>query len=47
MIIWSITRGTDISFIDWVEMVYDAVYVKSRFMAQWSGNPITEILQRE
>ena len=38
---------TDISFIEWVETVYDPVDVKARFMEQWSGNPITEILRRE
>ena len=37
----------DIDFMDWVETVYDPVDVKARFMAQWSGNPITELLRRE
>ena len=37
----------DVSFIDWVDTVYDPADVKARFMAQWSGNPITEILRRE
>ena len=37
----------DVSFMDWVETVYDPSDVKARFMAQWSGNPITEILRRE
>ena len=37
----------DIEFIDWVETVYDPADVKARFMDQWSGNPITEILRRE
>lgn len=37
----------DIDFIDWVETVYDPADVKARFMAQWSGNPITELLRRE
>ena len=37
----------DVSFIDWVDTVYDPADVKARFMAQWSGNPITEILKRE
>lgn len=37
----------DISFIDWVETVYDPSDVKARFLEQWSGNPITEILRRE
>ncbi len=36
-----------ISFSDWVATVYDQADVKARFMAQWSGNPITEILRRE
>ncbi len=37
----------DIEFLDWVETVYDPADVHARFMAQWSGNPITEILRRE
>lgn len=37
----------DIPFMDWVETIYDAPDVKARFMEQWSGNPITEILKRE
>ena len=37
----------EIEFIDWVETVYDPADVKARFMDQWSGNPITEILRRE
>ena len=37
----------DVSFIDWVDTVYEPADVKARFMAQWSGNPITEILRRE
>jgi len=40
-------EGRDISFIDWVESEYDPADVKARFMEQWSGNPITEILRRE
>lgn len=36
-----------IGFMEWVETEYDPVDVKARFMAQWSGNPITEILRRE
>lgn len=36
----------EISFIDWVDTVYDPVDVKARFMAQWSGNPITELILR-
>ena len=42
-----ISETHDISFLDWVESDYDPVDVKSRFMDQWSGNPITEILKRE
>ena len=41
------TAENDIEFIDWVETVYDPADVKARFMDQWSGNPITEILRRE
>ena len=37
----------DISFTDWVETIYDPPDVKARFLEQWSGNPITEILRRE
>ena len=37
----------DMSFIDWVETAYEPADVKARFMDQWSGNPITEILKRE
>jgi len=36
----------DISFIDWVETVYEPADVKARFMEQWSGNPITELILR-
>ena len=39
--------GRDAEFIDWVETVYEPADVKARFMAQWSGNPITELLRRE
>ena len=42
-----ISETRDISFLDWVESDYDPVDVKSRFMDQWSGNPISEILKRE
>ena len=42
-----ISETRDISFLDWVESDYDPADVKARFMAQWSGNPITEILKRE
>jgi len=31
---------------DWVEKVYDPADVKARFMAQWSGNPVTELILR-
>lgn len=37
---------TPITFTDWVKTVYDPVDVKARFMAQWSGNPITELILR-
>jgi protein tyrosine/serine phosphatase len=40
-------KKNDISFMEWVETIYDAPDVKARFMEQWSGNPITEILRRE
>ena len=40
-------KDNEISFIDWVETVYEPADVKERFMEQWSGNPITEILRRE
>jgi len=36
----------DIEFIDWVETVYDPADVKARFMEQWSGNPVTELILR-
>ena len=39
--------GRDAEFIDCVETVYEPADVKARFMAQWSGNPITELLRRE
>ena len=42
-----ISETRDISFLDWVESDYDPVDVKSRFMDQWSGNPISELLKRE
>ena len=35
------------SFMEWVENVYDPADVKARFMDQWSGNPISELLKRE
>jgi len=37
----------NMSFMKWVETVYEPADVKARFMDQWSGNPITEILKRE
>ena len=40
-------RKRDISFLVWVESDYDPADVKARFMAQWSGNPISELLKRE
>ena len=40
-------NGRDAEFIEWVETVYEPADVKARFMAQWSGNPITELLRRE
>lgn len=39
-------KANDVSFIDWVETIYDPVDVKTRFLAQWSGNPITELILR-
>ena len=36
----------DIEFIDWVEKVYNPADVKARFMEQWSGNPVTELILR-
>lgn len=39
-------QESPIEFIDWVETVYDPADVKARFMAQWSGNPITELILR-
>jgi len=39
-------KTTDIEFIDWVETVYDPADVKARFMEQWSGNPVTELILR-
>lgn len=38
----------DISFMEWVETVYDPADVKSRFMAGWLGSTLTEkVLRRE
>ncbi len=39
-------KDNDISFMDWVETIYDPADVKARFMAQWSGNPVTELILR-
>lgn len=39
-------KSHDIAFIDWVETVYDPADVKVRFMEQWSGNPVTELILR-
>jgi len=36
----------DIEFIDWIETVYNPADVKARFMEQWSGNPVTELILR-
>lgn len=36
----------DIEFLEWVETVYDPADVKARFMEQWSGNPVTELILR-
>jgi len=42
------TQDHDISFIDWVETVYDPPDVKSRFMSGRAGNILTDkILRRE
>jgi len=38
----------DLSFIDWVDQVYDPADVKARFMSGWIGNIFSEkILRRE
>lgn len=42
----SYARDHTISFSDWVQNVYDPVDVKTRFMKQWSGNPVTELILR-
>lgn len=40
--------GGELTFIDWVDEIYDPAEVKSRFMAGWIGSTITEkILRRE
>ncbi len=41
-------QENDLSFIDWVENIYDPQDVKARFMAGWIGTTITDkILRRE
>jgi len=40
------TKEHDMEFIDWVETVYNPADVKARFMEQWSGNPVTELILR-
>lgn len=41
-------KDHDISFMDWVETVYDPPDVKARFMAGWVGSLLTEkVLKRE
>lgn len=41
-------KDHDMSFMDWVETVYDPADVKSRFMASWIGSLMTEkVLKRE
>ena len=40
------SKEHDIEFLDWVETVYDPADVKARFMEQWSGNPVTELILR-
>ena len=38
----------DISFIDWVDTVYDPADVKARFMSGWIGNILSEkVMRRE
>lgn len=40
--------GGDLSFLDWVDEIYDPAEVKARFMSGWLGNTITDkILRRE
>ena len=42
------TKTGDLSFIDWVDQIYDPADVKARFMAGWIGTLISEkILRRE
>ena len=36
----------DITFMEWTQTVYDPADVKARFMSQWSGNPVTELILR-
>lgn len=39
-------QSHDITFLDWVNTVYDPADVKSRFMSHWSGNVLTELILR-
>jgi len=41
-------EGGDLTFLQWVDEIYDPADVKARFMAGWIGSTITEkILRRE
>jgi len=41
-------EGGDLTFLEWVDEIYDPADVKARFMAGWIGSTITEkILRRE
>lgn len=41
-------KDHDLSFIDWIDQVYDPADVKARFMSGWIGNTISEkIMRRE
>lgn len=41
-------KNHDISFIDWIDTVYDPADVKARFMSGWIGNIFSEkIMRRE
>jgi len=39
-------KNDEITFLDWVDSVYNSTDVKARFMKQWSGNPVTELILR-
>ncbi len=42
------TETGDLSFIDWVDQIYDPADVKARFMSSWIGNIMSEkVLRRE